>query len=91
MVICMTTSFPHMQTDEDAIQALNSMYEVLNDKGIIIIDNGNSDLSLGNKPKFIPARIHKDVAFYFFLEYSNDQSVIFNILEEPVPKLINMI
>jgi glycine/sarcosine N-methyltransferase len=81
MVICMTTSFPHMQTDEDAIQALNSMYAVLNDKGIIVIDNGNSDLFLDNKPKFIPARIHKDVAFYFFLEYPSDQSVIFNILE----------
>jgi glycine/sarcosine N-methyltransferase len=32
MVICMTTSFPHMQTDADAIQALNAMYELLNER-----------------------------------------------------------
>jgi hypothetical protein len=81
MVICMTTSFPHMQTDEDAIQALNAMHDVLTDTGIIVIDNGITDSFLDNKLKFIPARIHKDIAFYFFLEYPDDQSVIFNILE----------
>ena len=81
MVICMTTSFPHMQTDTDAVQALNAMYEVLNDKGIVVIDNGISDAFLDTKQKFIPARIHKEIAFYFFLEYPNDQSAIFNILE----------
>jgi glycine/sarcosine N-methyltransferase len=81
MVICMTTSFPHMQTDADAIQALQAMYAVLNDRGIIVIDNGISDSFLDTKSRFIPARVHKDIAFYFFLEYPTDQSVIFSILE----------
>jgi ubiquinone/menaquinone biosynthesis C-methylase UbiE len=33
MVICMSTSFPHMLTDKDAVAALNSMYKRLNDEG----------------------------------------------------------
>jgi hypothetical protein len=76
-----------MQADADAIQALNAMYAALNDKGIIVIDNGIADSLLDNKLKFIPARMHKDIAFYFFLEYPTEHSVIFNILE--VKKLLN--
>lgn len=40
------------------------MYYQLKDNGILIIDNGISDKLLKNKPKFLPARILKDTAFY---------------------------
>jgi len=80
MVICMTTSFPHNSNENEAIQTLKSMYDRLNDGGIIVIDNGFADSFFETKPKFIPARIHKDQAFYFFLEYPNPKKVIFNIL-----------
>jgi glycine/sarcosine N-methyltransferase len=36
MVICMTTSFPHMQTDADAIQTLQAMYDALTNTGIVL-------------------------------------------------------
>lgn len=81
LIICMSTSFPHMLTDSDAITALKSMYHQLNDKGILIIDNGISDKLLKNKPKFVPARILKNSAFYFFLEYPSKNKIIFNILQ----------
>src|SRR3989344_3197201 len=80
MIICMTTSFPHNSNDKEAIATLKSMYDRLNDGGIVVIDNGFADSFFKAKPKFIPARIHKDQAFYFFLEYPNPKKVIFNIL-----------
>jgi glycine/sarcosine N-methyltransferase len=81
MVICMTTSLPHMLTDKDVIKALNSMYRRLNDGGVLVISNGIADSLLDEKPRFIPARILKDQAFYFFLEYPSENRVIFNILQ----------
>lgn len=81
MVICVTTSFPHMLTAKEAITALNSMYERLNDDGILVINNGFTDSLFDSKPKLIPARILKNRAFYFFLEYPDPQRVIFNILQ----------
>lgn len=80
MVICMSTSINHMQTDEDVIRALNSMYEQLDEEGILIIDNGVADALIKERPKLIPARIHKDQAYYFFLEYPDEDHIIFNIL-----------
>lgn len=81
MVICMTTSFPHMLTDKDAVAALNSMYERLNDQGILVINNGITDALLNGKPKCILGRISGNQAFYFFLEYPNSKRVIVNILQ----------
>jgi ubiquinone/menaquinone biosynthesis C-methylase UbiE len=81
MVICMTTSFPHMLTDKDAVTALNSMYQRMNGGGILVISNGITDPLLDSKPKLIPASMLKNQAFYFFLEYPNPRRVIFNILQ----------
>lgn len=80
MVICMTTSLPHMLTDEDTETALNSIYDRLSPGGILVVSNGITDSLLDAKPKFMPARIHPDQAFYFFLEYPTPQRVVFNIL-----------
>jgi glycine/sarcosine N-methyltransferase len=81
MLICLTTSLPHMLTDKDVIQALDSMHERLNQGGILVISNGITDSLLDEKPKFIPARIFKNQAFYFFFEYPSEKQVIFNILQ----------
>ncbi len=81
MVICMTSSLPHMLKDKDVIRALNSIYGQLNDGGVLVISNGIADSLLDEKPKFIPARIFKDRAVYFFLEYPSEKQVIFNILQ----------
>ena len=76
----MTTSFPHNANEKEAVETLNSIYDRLNNSGIVVIDNGFADSFFRAKPKFIPARIHTDQAFYFFLEYPNPKKVIFNIL-----------
>lgn len=79
MVGCLTTSLPYMLTQSDLVDALNSMCDVLNDNGILVIDNGISDALLDDKPKLIPARILDDDAFYFFMEYPENE-IVFNIL-----------
>jgi glycine/sarcosine N-methyltransferase len=80
MVICMSTSLPHMLTEADAVAALTSMCDRLNPDGILVIGNGITDNLLDTKPKLIPARILEDRAFYFFMEYPDAHRVIFNIL-----------
>ena len=80
MIICMSTSLPHMLTEVDAVAALTSMYEQLSDQGILVISNGISDALLDAKPRLIPARVLKDQAFYFFIEYPTLERVVFNIL-----------
>lgn len=80
MVICVTTSFAHMMTDEDAIQALRSMHDRLNDGGILVISNGIADITYKTKPRFIPGVIQRNRAMYFFLEYPNPKQIIFNVI-----------
>ena len=80
MVVCLTTSLPHMMTDEDVVKALTSMHERVADNGILVITNGITDALLNSKPKFIPARVNENDAFYFILEYTEDLSMAFNIL-----------
>jgi glycine/sarcosine N-methyltransferase len=79
MITCLTTSLPHMLTDEDVVAALQSMYDRLNDGGVLVISNGITDSLLNNKPKFVPARVLENEAFYFVMEYPADQ-LIFNVL-----------
>lgn len=81
MVISMTTSFPHLQTERDAKRALNSIYAHLNDGGILVIDSGFSDALLDARPRVLPGRILRDQAFYFFLEYPSPKRFIVNILQ----------
>jgi len=79
MIMCLTTSLPHMLTDDDVVTALTSMYDRLNDGGVLVISNGITDALLTNKPKFIPARVLGNEAFYFVMEYQENQ-LIFNVV-----------
>lgn len=79
MITCLTTSLPHMLTDVDVVTALTSMHNQLNDGGILVISNGITDALLTNKPKFIPARVLGNDAFYFVMEYPENQ-LIFNVV-----------
>jgi glycine/sarcosine N-methyltransferase len=81
LIVCMTTSFPHMLTDKDALAALKSIYERLNEGGILVIDTGITDALLNSKPKIIPARILRHRAFYFLLEYPGPKRIVFNVVQ----------
>ncbi|HUD20272.1 MAG TPA: class I SAM-dependent methyltransferase [Patescibacteria group bacterium] len=80
MIGCLTTSLPHMKTDEDVVRALSSIYDRLSDNGILVITNGITDALLDSKPKFIPARTLENEGFYFVVEYPNEKEFTFHIL-----------
>lgn len=80
MVTCLTTSLPYMLTDSDVVTALNSMYDRISSGGVLVISNGITDSLLDSKPKFIPARVNANDAFYFICEYHDEDSMTFHIL-----------
>ena len=79
MVLCVTSALNHMVEDKDIIAALESMYESLEEKGIVVIFSGVSDAFAASKPKLIPARLYPEQAIYHFIEYFSD-TVVFNTL-----------
>ncbi len=79
MILCVSSALNHMLEDEDIISALQSMYERLEENGIVVIFSGVSDSLEISKPKLIPAREYADQAIYHFIEYFDDR-VVFNIL-----------
>ena len=81
LIVCMTTSFPHMLTDREALTALKSMYRQLNKGGILVIDNGITDALLNSKPKVIAARTSSGRAFYYILEYPSPKRIVFTVLQ----------
>jgi glycine/sarcosine N-methyltransferase len=80
MITCLTDSLPYMLTDEDVVSALNSMYNRLSDGGVLVVSNGITDSFLDNKPKFIPARVLRNEAFYLIAEYPTEEEFSFNVL-----------
>jgi len=60
VVVCLTTSLPHLHTDEDLITALKSMKNRLNENGLLILTQGTTHFNLSlpaiqvivNKPDF---------------------------------------
>lgn len=49
-ITCLTTSLPHLHTDEDLITALKSMKNRLNDDGILILTQGATLVTLKLPP-----------------------------------------
>ena len=80
MILCVSSALNHMIKDEDIAVALDSMYERLEEKGIVVIFSGVSDALAASKPKLIPARLYSEEAIYHFIEYFDDR-VVFNILD----------
>lgn len=80
MVVCLTTSLPYMLNDDEVVTALLSMYDRISDGGILVVTNGITDSLLNSKPKFIPARVNTNDAFYFICEYHGEETMAFNIL-----------
>lgn len=79
MILCVSSALNHMLEDEDIITALDSMYQRLEQNGIVVMFSGISDALVKSKPKLIPAKIYSAQAIYHIIEYLDDR-VVFNIL-----------
>ena len=78
-IICIGNSLPHLLTDEDLIKSLNEMYNLLKEKGILIIQQRNYDLLVGKKKRFFPVSIRADEVFFYVLDYFPNK-VVFNVV-----------
>ncbi len=78
-VICVGNSLPHLLTDEDLTLALNEMSEVLNENGILILEQRNYDKLLKDKKRFFPVAFRENDVFFYVLDFFPSE-IIFNII-----------
>jgi len=69
-VVCLTNAINEPVVD--AIKALNSMKSVLNKNGIIIFDQGQTDLMMKNPPEHVLEVNNIDFSRLFTMNYSED-------------------
>lgn len=68
-VVCLTNSINEVLTDDETLQALHSMKSVLRDGGILVFDQGQTDATMKNPPKFDAVVNTRDWTRFFVLEY----------------------
>jgi len=78
-VICVGNSLPHLLTDEDLTLALNEMNAVLNENGILILEQRNYDKLLKDKKRFFPVAFRENDVFFYVLDFFPSE-IIFNII-----------
>ncbi len=69
-VMCLGNSINEIEVD--AVAALESMKEVLNPKGIIVIDQGQTDFAMRDPPRFTPIMNNRDLSRLFAMSYVED-------------------
>jgi ubiquinone/menaquinone biosynthesis C-methylase UbiE len=71
-VVCLTNSINEVLTDDETLEALHSMKSVLRDSGVLIFDQGQTDATIKNPPKFDAVVNNRDWTRFFVLEYLED-------------------
>jgi glycine/sarcosine N-methyltransferase len=69
-VVCLSNAVNEADIDID--RALGSFKSVLKEKGIIIFDQGQSDYTMKNPPRFFPEVNDRDFTRLFTLDYQDD-------------------
>ncbi len=71
-VVCLSTSLPHLHTDEDLIRALTSMRNRLLPKGILVLTQGTTDRNLLEVPPIEVVVNQPDFTRVFVKEATED-------------------
>ena len=69
-VVCLTNAIN--EPDVDVIKALNSMKNILNKNGIIVFDQGQTDLMMKNPPEHVLEVNNIDFSRLFTMNYSEN-------------------
>ncbi len=69
-IVCLSNAINEIEVD--VIKALNSMQNVLSDKGIIIFDQGQTDMSMQNPPRYSLEVNNKDFSRLYTMDYQVD-------------------
>lgn len=79
-IVCLSSSIWEMPEHSGVIQAFASMRNVLRDGGILIVSSGISDMTWGQKPRFIPEVWKGDFLRLFVVDYIGD-GARFNVID----------
>ena len=79
-VLCLTTSLPQLLEEQDIVRALQSMHEVLNTKGILVLTQGLTDGQLKSRVRFAPAINAPDFTRIMVVDYYDEEYEV-NVLD----------
>lgn len=78
-VVCLTTSLPHMHTDEDLLRSLRSMKDRLNTKGLLVLTQGTTHYTLSMPP--IEVVVNRNDFSRIFVKENDSQFQTVHVLD----------
>jgi ubiquinone/menaquinone biosynthesis C-methylase UbiE len=71
-VVCLSNSVNEALEDAETLRALRSMRAVLRPGGILVLDQGQTDSSMRDPPRFVPVVNNRDFTRFFVIDYAQD-------------------
>jgi glycine/sarcosine N-methyltransferase len=71
-VVCLTNSINEVLQDAETLEALRSMRAVLRPGGILVFDQGQTDASMRDPPRYAPVLNTRDFTRLFTMAYEGD-------------------
>lgn len=75
-VVCLTNSINELLEDSETIRAVRSMRSVLRTGGILVFDQGQTDASMRDPPRFVPIVNDRDFTRFFVIDYAGDVQTV---------------
>jgi glycine/sarcosine N-methyltransferase len=71
-VVCLSNSINEPLEDAETLHALQSMKAVLRNGGILVFDQGQTDASMRDPPRFAPVVNNRDFTRFFVIDYAGE-------------------
>lgn len=75
-VVCLTNAINEVLEDEQTLQALRSMISVLRTGGILVFDQGQTDVGMRNPQRFDPIINNPDFTRFFVVDYTENMATV---------------
>jgi ubiquinone/menaquinone biosynthesis C-methylase UbiE len=79
-LICLSSSILHMSNQKQVLKALKSMYQIISDRGMLVLTQGTTDKQWKEKPRFILAVDNKNFSRLFVIDYKQ-KGARYNVLD----------
>jgi len=70
--VCLSNAINEALEDAETLRALRSMRAVLRPGGILVLDQGQTDASMRDPPRFVPVVNNRDFTRFFVIDYAGD-------------------
>ena len=80
-VVCWSASIIHVSDDDDALRAFRSMYDVLADGGILVLDQGITDKRFSEMSRFQLSRDTPEATRIYVADVVGERDVEYSILD----------